>query len=198
MTKRDSPASLKSEASASKNDLSNLMQEAENVIKQEEEELADLLPADRAANLKTRAFMEKLTPEERSKFFSFIGNDEFFDTFERYVSNDGGANEDGLEDGLNPPSGMLDHTDSADEEEMPVNQGIQYRAMSDAEKAWLYEDLLESQRKDVSKKVNFSRSVPAFQNKWGLQISLQTRTEQDLGVTKVILCEQDRGSDPIS
>lgn len=194
MTKNDTPPSIKTEASASKNDLSDLVQEAADVIKREEDELAALSPADRAANLKTRAFVEQLNPEERSKFFSFIGNEEFFNKFERYASSEGGANDDGL----NPPSRNLEHNDSADEEEMPVNQGIQYRAMSDAEKARLYEDLLESQRQDVSKKINFSRPVPAFQNKWGLQISLKTRTEQDLGVTKVILRKQDRGSDPIS
>ena len=193
MTKNDTPPSLKMEASASKNDLSDLMQEAADVIKREEDELAELSPADRAANLKTRAFMEKLTPAERSKFFSFIGNEEFFNTFERYITGEGGVDEDN-----NPPSRMPDHNESADSDEMPVNQGIQYRAMSDAEKARLYEELLESQRQEVSKKINFSRPVPAFQNKWGLQISLKTRTEQDLGVTKVILRKQDRGSDPIS
>ena len=194
MTKYETPPSLKTEASASKDDLRDIMRQANEDIKMEGDKLADLSPADRAANLRTRAFMEKLDPEERSKFFSFIGNEEFFKTFERYISAERGADEDEM----NPPERTLDRNDSAYEEEMPINQGIWYRAMSDAEKARLYKDILESQRQDVSKEINISRPVPAFQNKWGLQISLTTRTDQDLGVTRVILRKQDRGGDPIS
>ena len=132
MTKNETPPSLKLEASASKDDLSDLMQQADDVIKREEEELADLSPADRAANLRTRAFVEKLDPEERFKFFSFIGNEEFFNTFEYYVSGDRDADKDEIK----PPARTLalECNDSADGEEMPVNQGIRYRAMSDAEK----------------------------------------------------------------
>jgi hypothetical protein len=41
--------------------------------------------------------------------------------------------------------------------------------------------------------------IPALQTQLGLQFTLATRTDRDLGEVKVTLCKQeDRGADPIS
>jgi hypothetical protein len=40
--------------------------------------------------------------------------------------------------------------------------------------------------------------IPALQTQSGLQFTLATRTDRDLGEVKDILCKQDRGADPIS
>jgi hypothetical protein len=40
--------------------------------------------------------------------------------------------------------------------------------------------------------------IPALQTQSGLQFTLATRTDRDLGEVKVILCNQDCGADPIS
>jgi hypothetical protein len=40
--------------------------------------------------------------------------------------------------------------------------------------------------------------IPALQTQLGLQFTLPTCTDRDLGDVKVILCKQDRGADPIS
>jgi hypothetical protein len=40
--------------------------------------------------------------------------------------------------------------------------------------------------------------IPALQTQLGLQFTLATRTDKNLGEAKVILCKQDSGADPIS
>ncbi len=93
-----------------------------------------------------------------------------------------------------PPTRFFEGNNSAEDEELE----IRYRAANNAEKARLYDKILQSKHQAAKEKKYSSCKIPAFQNKWGLQISLETCTDQDLGVVNVILCKHDRGDDPIS
>jgi hypothetical protein len=78
MTKQDSPAAL------GPNDLSDLVRIADEALKQEG--AAGLTPADLKANSRTQQFVVNLTPNDRSKFFAMIGNEDFFKMFKSYTS----------------------------------------------------------------------------------------------------------------
>ena len=86
----------------------------------------------------------------------------------------------------------------AENEDSTNGGGIRYRGATDAKKARLYDGFIADQIKQDKEKKYFSRKIPAFQNKWGLQISPAVRLDQELGVVKVILCKQDCGDDPFS
>ncbi len=68
---------------------------------------------------------------------------------------------------------------------------------SEGEKASLYDDYIEAQRKKALTK-KYGRKIPSHQLQSGLQITLASRSDKDLGEVKVILHKQDRGDDPIS
>jgi hypothetical protein len=169
MTKQDSPAA------SGPNDLSDLVRIADKALKQEG--AAGLTPADLEANARTQRFVVNLTPNDRSKFFAMIGNKDFFKMFKSYTS--------GGEDEANqsPPTRFFEGNDSAEDKESEIG----YRAANNAKKARLHDEILQSERQAAKEKKYSSRKIPAFQNKWGLQISLETRTDQDLGVVNVIL-----------
>jgi hypothetical protein len=161
MTKQESPSSIKQENAASgPNDLSNLMQIADEALKQEGD--AGLTPANLEANARTQQFVVNLTPNDRSKFFAMIGNEEFLKMFKSYTSGSE------AEADQSPPTQFFEGNDSAEAKESK----IRYRAANDAEKARLYDEILQSKRQAAKKKKYSSRKIPAFQNKWGLQISL--------------------------
>ena len=80
------------------------MQEADDAIKNEQEEIAELTPADREANARTQQFVENLSRKDRSKFYSMIANDEFFKMFGEYAKRQSPTeNNDGDKD-MSPPA----------------------------------------------------------------------------------------------
>ncbi len=68
---------------------------------------------------------------------------------------------------------------------------------SEGEKASLYDDYIEVQRKQALTK-KYGGKIPSHQLQSGLQITLASRSDRDLGKVKVVLRKQDRGDDPIS
>jgi hypothetical protein len=68
---------------------------------------------------------------------------------------------------------------------------------SDMEKARLYNDYMETQCKKALTK-RYVGKIPSHQLQSGLQITLASCKEKDLGEVKVILRKQDRGNDAIS
>jgi hypothetical protein len=187
MTKQDSPSSIKQENAASgPNDLSNLVRIANEALKQEGD--AGLTSANLEANARTQRFVVNLTPNDCSKFFAMIGHEDFFKMFKSYTLE----SEDKADQ--SPPTQFFEGNDSAEDKDLE----IRYRAAIDAEKARLYNKILQSDHQAAKEKKYSSRKIPAFQNKWGLQISLETRMDQDLGVVNVILRKHHRGDDPIS
>ncbi len=144
MTKQDSPAAL------GQNDLSNLVRIADEALKQEG--AAGLSPADLEANARTQRFVLNLTPNDRSKFFAMIGNEDFFKMFKSYTL--------GGEDKANqsPPTRFFEGNDSAEDEESE----IRYRAANNAEKARLCDEILQSERQAAKEKKYSSRKIPSF------------------------------------
>jgi hypothetical protein len=68
---------------------------------------------------------------------------------------------------------------------------------SEGEKASLYDDYIEAQcKKALTKK--YGGKIPSHQLQSGLQITLASHSDKDLGKVKVILHTQDCGDDPIS
>ncbi len=68
---------------------------------------------------------------------------------------------------------------------------------SDTEKVRLYDDYMETQcEKALAKRYVFK--IPSHQLQSGLQMTLASCKEKDLGEVKVILCKQDCGNDAIS
>ena len=196
MTKGESPSGKQDAPGSGYVDpLTKAMQEAEETIKREHEEFADLTPADREANARTQQFVESLNREERSKFYSMISNEEFFNMFGAYARKPSPTNQEVGNEDQSP----LASDDLADNEEHSTDsEDIRYRGATDTKKARLYEELIADQKKQEKGKKYSSRKIPAFQNKWGLQISPAVCSEQELGVVKVILRKQDRGDDPIA
>jgi hypothetical protein len=68
---------------------------------------------------------------------------------------------------------------------------------SDGDKSRLYDDFIETQHKKSFDR-EYMGKIPALQTQLGLQFTLATCTDRDLGDIKVILRKQDRGADPIS
>jgi hypothetical protein len=68
---------------------------------------------------------------------------------------------------------------------------------SDTEKAHLYDDYMEAQHKKALAK-RYVGKIPSYQLQLGLQITLTSCKEKDLGEVEVILCKQDRDDDAIS
>jgi hypothetical protein len=68
---------------------------------------------------------------------------------------------------------------------------------SNTENAHLYNDFMETQCKKALA-MRYVGKIPSHQLQSGLQITLVSRKEKDLGKVKVILCKQDRGNDAIS
>jgi hypothetical protein len=68
---------------------------------------------------------------------------------------------------------------------------------SNTEKARLYDDFMETQRKKAFAKRYVSK-IPFHQLQSGLQITLVSCKEKDLFEVKVILCKHDHGNDAIS
>jgi hypothetical protein len=68
---------------------------------------------------------------------------------------------------------------------------------SDMEKVRLYDDYMETKCKKALAK-RYVGKIPSHQLQSGLQITLASRNEKDLGEVKVILCKQDSGDDAIS
>ncbi len=68
---------------------------------------------------------------------------------------------------------------------------------SEEEKAGLYDDYIEVQRKQALTK-KYGGKIPSHQLQSGLQIALASRSNKDLGEVKVVLRKQDCGDDPIS
>jgi len=192
MTKNESPS-----AKQDVDPLIEAMQEADETIKRDEEAFANLTPADKKANARTQQFVENLNREERSKFFSMISSEDFFDMFGAYARKPSPTIQEDLGD---DDQSSLASDDVAKEEERLSTDGedIRYRGATDNEKARLYEELIADQKKQEKGKNYSSRKIPAFQNKWGLQISPAVCSEQEMGVVKIILRKQDRGDDPIS
>jgi hypothetical protein len=151
------------------------------------DEFAELTTADIEANARTQQFVDTLSREDRSKFYSMIGNDKFFKMFGAYAQKQSPpAPNVGDEDQSSPASDNL-----AGNEDSTGGGGIRYRGATDAEKARLYDGFIADQIQHDKEKKYSSRKIPSFQNKWGLQISPAVRSEQELGVVKVILCKQD-------
>ena len=151
------------------------------------DEFAELTTADIEANARTQQFVDTFSREDCSKFYSMIGNDEFFKMFGIYAQKQSPTAQNvGDEDQSSPAS-----DDLAGNEDSTGGGGIRYRGATDAEKARLYDGFIADQIQHDKEKKYFSRKIPAFQNKWGLQISPAVRLDQELGVVKVILCKQD-------
>ena len=156
------------------------------------DEFTELTTADIEAHARTQQFVDSLTHEDRSKFYSMIGNDDFFKLFRAYARKQSlTAQNVGDKDQSSPASDV-----STGNEESTGGGDIRYRGVTDAEKARLYDGFIADQIKQDKEKKYSSCKIPAFQNKWGLQISPAVCLEQDLGVVKVILCKQDRGGNP--
>ncbi len=68
---------------------------------------------------------------------------------------------------------------------------------SDADKSRLYDDFIKTQCKKAFDR-EYMGKIPALQTQLGLQFTLATHTDRDLGDVKVILCKQDCSADPIS
>ncbi len=68
---------------------------------------------------------------------------------------------------------------------------------SNADKSRLYDDFIETQRNKAFDR-EYMGKIPALQTQSGLQFTLATCTDRDLGDVKVILCKQDHGADSIS
>ena len=105
MTKPNSPP-IKRDASPSgyEDSLTKTMQEADDAIKNEQEEFAELTPADREANARTQKFVENLSREDRSKFYSMIGNDEFFKMFGEYAKRQSPTEHNDGDKDMSPPA----------------------------------------------------------------------------------------------
>ncbi len=158
------------------------------------DEFAELTTADIEANARTQQFVDTLSREDRSKFYSMIGNDKFFKMFGAYTPKQSPTAQNvGDEDQSSPASDNL-----AGNEDSTGGGDISFRGVTTAEKARLYDGFIADQIKQDKEKKYSSHKIPAFQNKWGLQISPAVCSEQELGVVKVILCKQDRGNDPLS
>jgi hypothetical protein len=160
------------------------IQEADDVIKQGDDELAALTPDAKEANARTQRFVQTLGPDDRSKFYNMIGNEEFFRMFTEYATKQQSPTEQAEDDSID------------NENDSPSDDNIRYRDASDAEKARLYEEFIADQQKQDKATKYSSRKIPAFQNKWGLQISPAARSDHELGVVKIILRKHDRGDDP--
>ena len=160
----------------------------DDAMKREDEEPTK---EDLENNARTQRFVETLSREDRSKFFSMIGNEEFFKMFEEHAKQRSPSIEDG-ETSKSSEGLAANDRDSDDDGD------INYRGASGAEKARLYDEFIADQKKQEKEKKYSSRKIPAFQNKWGLQISPAVRSDDELGVVKIILRKQDRGDDPIS
>ena len=94
--------------------------------------------------------------------------------------------------------------DEDEEEELPVDTKSTVNdynsamvGKSDGEKVSLYDEYIEAQRKKAHTK-KYEGKIPSHQLESGLQITLASRSDRDLGEVKVVLCKQDRGDDPIS
>ncbi len=61
---------------------------------------------------------------------------------------------------------------------------------SDADKSRLYDDFIKTQRKKAFDR-EYMGKIPALQTQLGLQFTLTTQTDRDLGGVKVILRKQD-------
>jgi hypothetical protein len=68
---------------------------------------------------------------------------------------------------------------------------------SNADRSRLYDDFIRTQCKKAFDR-EYMGKIPALQTQSGLQFTLATRTDRDLGDVKVILRKQDCGADPIS
>jgi hypothetical protein len=68
---------------------------------------------------------------------------------------------------------------------------------SNANKSRPYDEFIETQRKKAFDR-EYMGKIPALQTQSGLQFTLTTCTDRDLGDVKVILCKQDCGAGPIS
>ncbi len=146
MAKQDSPSSIKQKNSPSgPNDLSDLVQIADEALKQKSDGLAELAPADLEANAKTQRFVNTLAPDGRSKFFAMMGNDDFFKMFKSYTS----GSEDNADQ--SPPARYFERNDSADDDKSETGAAIRYSSANDAEKAWLYEEILKSKERQAAK-----------------------------------------------
>ncbi len=95
-------------------------------------------------------------------------------------------------------------TKDKDKEEVPVDTkstGEDYKSAmedkSDREKASLYDEYIEAQCKKAHTK-KYEGKIPSHQLESGLQITLASRSDRDLGEVKVLLRKQDRGDDLIS
>jgi hypothetical protein len=64
-------------------------------------------------------------------------------------------------------------------------------------KAHLYDKHMEAECK-TRKTLRYSTKIPSHELQTGLQITLVSRTDRDIGDVKLILCKQDCGIDPIS
>ncbi len=94
--------------------------------------------------------------------------------------------------------------DEGEEEELLVDTKLTVKdyksameGKSDREKASLYDEYIEAQRKKAHTK-KYEGKIPSHQLESELQITLTSRSNRDLGEVKVVLCKQDRGDDPIS
>jgi hypothetical protein len=94
--------------------------------------------------------------------------------------------------------------DKDEEEELPVDTKLtveDYKSamegISDGEKASLYDEYIEAQRKKAHTK-KYEGKIPSHQLESGLQITLASHSDRDLGNVKFVLRKQDRGDDPIS
>ena len=129
MTKGESPSGKQDTPGSGYVDpLTKAMQEAKETIKQEQEEFADLTPADREANARTQQFVESLNREERSKFYSMISNKKFFNMFGAYARKPSPTNQEVGNEDQSP----LASDDLADNEEHSTDsEDIRYRGATD-------------------------------------------------------------------
>ena len=193
MTKNQSPSSKQdAPGSGYAEPLTKAKQGAVNNISRVHEGLSELTLEDKKANARTQQFLDKLNREECSKFYSMISNDDFFNMFENYARNTSSTNQE-VDDGSKSP--FASSYVAGDEGQSTANDNVCY---NNTDKARLYDEFFDNQYNQGKDKKYSSHTIPALQNKWGLQISPTIRSEQELNVVKVILHKQDRGNDPIA
>ena len=151
------------------------------------DEFAELTTADIEANTRTQQFVDTLSRGDHSKFYSMISNDKFFKMFGAYAQKQSPTAQNVDDEDQSSPAS----DDLAGNEDSTGGGDIRYRGATDAKKARLYDGFIADQIKQDKEKKYSSRKIPAFQNKWGLQISPAVRSEQELDVVKGILRKQD-------
>ena len=120
-----------------------------------------------------------------------IGNEEFFRMFKSFASEG--------ESNINQSSPANFFEDFNKAKDCTSVESASFRPNAPApfaDENQFYDEFI---RAPTARQVRpVSRTAPDFQNKWGLQISIDTRPDHDLGAVNIILSKNERGDDPIS